>query len=150
MIASLCLLELGDMSARFAIMLRGEDPAVNTGTWLPLNQLTGADRTQQINLQGHRVGPLAAGLISVLLRFNASLTSLNISHNGIGIEGAKSLALAIRLNASLTQVLAFPHCPSAPKRLTLVLCVCHSWTSRPTTSAMRRSPRCVRSPWVRG
>ena len=104
MIASLCLLELGDMSARFAILLRGETLGDNPGRWLPLNQLTGADRTQQINLQGHGVGPLAACLISVLLRFNASLTSLDLTYNKIRDDGATSLAGALRVNASLTEL----------------------------------------------
>ena len=69
-----------------------------------------ADATS-VDLRSKELGPADAELLAAAMtKFMGSLSSINLSENKIGSEGAKVLAPAIRDSHSLTQVLAIRTC----------------------------------------
>ncbi|CAF1010907.1 unnamed protein product [Adineta ricciae] len=55
-----------------------------------------------LNLSGNRIGAEGAQHIAYALRMNTTLTTLNLSGNRIGAEGAQHIADALRTNTTLT------------------------------------------------
>ena len=71
------------------------------------NNSIGGHYNDDSNIIATHEGPSA---IANALKVNVSLTSLNLSCNGIGGEGAKSFAEALRGNASLTSLNLLRNC----------------------------------------
>jgi len=57
-----------------------------------------------INLSCNGIGAKGAGDLSEALKINASLTSVDLAYNDIGVEGASHLSEALKTNASLTSL----------------------------------------------
>ena len=57
-----------------------------------------------LNLSRNSIGDEGANSLSQALRVNTSLTTLNLSYNSIGDEGANFLSQALRVNTSLTSL----------------------------------------------
>ena len=57
-----------------------------------------------VSLSYNSIGAEGANSLSQALRVNTSLTSLNLSNNSISAEGANSLSQALRVNTSLTSL----------------------------------------------
>merc|ERR1712087_409244 len=57
-----------------------------------------------INLSENNIGSEGAKVLAPAIRVSRSLSSINLSDNNIGSEGAKVLAPAIRDSHSLTQI----------------------------------------------
>ena len=57
-----------------------------------------------LDLSLNSIGAEGANSLSQTLRVNTSLTSLHLSRNSIGAEGANSLSQALRVNTSLTSL----------------------------------------------
>ena len=60
-----------------------------------------------LNLTRNGIGDIGAKFLADGLRVNASLTELNLQDNDIGPAGGQAIFEALHVNASLTEVLSF-------------------------------------------
>jgi len=101
MIASLYLHDLrGEVNGKSISFDRGN----RVPPQLPIDELMGVKAVDSLDFSCKGLGPASAVVIAVLISDNASLTSINLARNMLGLEGAKALAPALRDSPSITSI----------------------------------------------